>query len=127
MNLSPLQKARYEYSPKLPGMLRGGISEISVKVGAPTESVADQDKIKALFPNTYGKNEITFVKRSVYNSLIIPLLCNPMRKLDNHILKYRSLLFLLSFSSTFLKTEYNESPHIKREGFRYLGFYFFKD
>ena len=64
MNLSPLQKARYEYSPKLPGMLRGGISEISVKVGAPTESVADQEKIKALFPNTYGKNEITFTKGS---------------------------------------------------------------
>ncbi len=64
MDLSPLQKARYEYSPKLPGMLRGGISEISVQVGAPTESVADQDKIKALFPNTYGKNEITFVKGS---------------------------------------------------------------
>ena len=62
MDLSPLQKARYEYSPKLPGMLRGGISEISVKVGAPTESVADQAKIKALFPNTYGKEEITFVK-----------------------------------------------------------------
>ena len=64
MNLSPLQKARYEYSPKLPGMLRGGISEISVKVGASTESVADQAKIKALFPNTYGKEEITFVKGS---------------------------------------------------------------
>ena len=64
MNLSPLQKARYEYSPKLPGMLRGGISEISVKVGAPTESVADQAKIKALFPDTYGKEEITFVKGS---------------------------------------------------------------
>ena len=62
MNLSPLQKARYEYKPKLPGMLRGGISEISVKVGAATESVADQDKIKALFPSTYGKEEITFVK-----------------------------------------------------------------
>ena len=27
MNLSPLQKARYEYSPKLPGMLRNGIAE----------------------------------------------------------------------------------------------------
>ncbi|MCR5254794.1 MAG: diphosphate--fructose-6-phosphate 1-phosphotransferase [Acetatifactor sp.] len=62
MNLSPLQKARYEYSPKLPGMLRNGISDICVKNGAPTESVADQDKIKALFPNTYGKNEITFEK-----------------------------------------------------------------
>lgn len=62
MNLSPLQKVRYEYKPKLPGMLRGGISEICVKDGAATESVADQDKIKALFPNTYGKNEITFQK-----------------------------------------------------------------
>jgi len=37
MNISPLQKARYEYSPKLPGMLRNGISEISVKNGNATE------------------------------------------------------------------------------------------
>ena len=59
---SSLQLARYQYSPKLPGMLRNGISEICVKVGAPTESVADQEKIAALFPNTYGKNEITFQK-----------------------------------------------------------------
>ena len=64
MNLSPLQKARYEYSPKLPGMLKGGISAICVKVGNETASVADQDKIKALFPNTYGKPEITFEKGS---------------------------------------------------------------
>ncbi|MBQ6575920.1 MAG: diphosphate--fructose-6-phosphate 1-phosphotransferase, partial [Lachnospiraceae bacterium] len=62
MNLSPLQKARYEYVPKLPGMLRNGISKICVKNGEATTSVADQDKIKALFPNTYGKNEITFEK-----------------------------------------------------------------
>ena len=62
MKLSPLQIARYQYNPKLPGMLRNGISEICVKNGAPTESVADQEKIKALFPNTYGKNEITFQK-----------------------------------------------------------------
>lgn len=62
MNLSPLQKARYEYAPKLPGMLRNGIAEICVKEGAETASIADQDKIKALFPNTYGKKEITFEK-----------------------------------------------------------------
>ena len=62
MNISPLQKARYEYSPKLPGMLRNGIADICVKEGAATASVADQDKIKALFPNTYGKPEITFQK-----------------------------------------------------------------
>ncbi|MBR6452879.1 MAG: diphosphate--fructose-6-phosphate 1-phosphotransferase [Lachnospiraceae bacterium] len=64
MNLSPLQKARYEYTPKLPGMLRNGIADICVRDGAATASVADQDKIKALFPNTYGKNEITFAKGS---------------------------------------------------------------
>ena len=62
MKLSPLQVARYQYQPKLPGMLRNGISEISVKNGGATESVADQEKIAALFPNTYGKNEITFQK-----------------------------------------------------------------
>ena len=62
MNISSLQKARYEYSPKLPGMLRNGISDICVCEGAETQSVADQEKIKALFPNTYGKKEITFQK-----------------------------------------------------------------
>lgn len=60
MSISPLQKARYEYEPKLPGMLRNGVSKIVVKEGEPTQSVADQEAIKALFPNTYGKNEITF-------------------------------------------------------------------
>ena len=63
MNLSPLQKARYQYVPKLPGMLRNGINEICVKEGLETQSVADQEKIKALFPNTYGKKRNYFPKR----------------------------------------------------------------
>ncbi|MCI6757159.1 MAG: diphosphate--fructose-6-phosphate 1-phosphotransferase [Lachnospiraceae bacterium] len=62
MEISPLQKERLKYQPKLPGMLRHGIADICVKEGEPTASVADQDKIKALFPNTYGKKEITFQK-----------------------------------------------------------------
>ena len=62
MKISSLQTARYEYSPKLPGMLRHGIADICVKEGEETQSVADQEKIKALFPNTYGKKEITFEK-----------------------------------------------------------------
>ena len=64
MEISSLQKARYEYTPKLPGMLRHGIADICVKEGEETQSVADQEKIKALFPNTYGKKEITFQKGS---------------------------------------------------------------
>ena len=43
-------------------MLRHGIADICVKEGEETQSVADQEKIKALFPNTYGKKEITFQK-----------------------------------------------------------------
>ena len=62
MNISSLQKARYEYKPKLPEMLSHGIGEICVKEGEATQSVADQEKIQALFPNTYGKKEITFQK-----------------------------------------------------------------
>ncbi len=62
MEISSLQKARYAYAPKLPKMLRGGVAEICVSEGAETTSVADCEKIKALFPNTYGKKEIVFKK-----------------------------------------------------------------
>ena len=61
MSISPLQKERLGYAPKLPGMLRGGIATISVQEGEATTSAADQEKIAELFPNTYGKKEITFV------------------------------------------------------------------
>ena len=59
-----LQKSRYEYTPKLPGMLRNGIADICVSEGEKTHSVADCEKISALFPNTYGEKEVTFVKGS---------------------------------------------------------------
>ncbi len=62
MKISSLQQQRYLYQPKLPGMLCGGIAQICVKEGEATKSVADQEKIEALFPNTYGKKEITFQK-----------------------------------------------------------------
>lgn len=62
MKISSLQKVRYEYIPKLPKMLRGGISQISVLEGSETKSFSDCEKIKELFPNTYGKKEITFKK-----------------------------------------------------------------
>ncbi len=62
MEISSLQKARYTYAPKLPQMLRNGIAEISVLEGKETKSVADCEKIQALFPNTYGKKEIVFQK-----------------------------------------------------------------
>ncbi len=60
MEISPLQLSRYKYQPKLPKMLRTEISKIEAVYGSKTESVADQEKIKKLFPNTYGMSEIYF-------------------------------------------------------------------
>lgn len=58
MKKSALHIARAAYQPKLPLGLRGNVS---VKEGAPTESVADQEEIKKLFPNTYGLPLVEFV------------------------------------------------------------------
>ena len=58
MEISRLQKERAAYQPKLPIALKGAVE---VKEGAPTQSVADQDDIKKLFPNTYGMPLVEFV------------------------------------------------------------------
>ena len=58
MEKSALQIARAAYQPKLPRGLRGAVK---VKEGAPTQSVDNQDEIKALFPNTYGMPLVEFV------------------------------------------------------------------
>ena len=58
MEKSALQIARAAYQPKLPAGLRGNVS---IKEGAPTQSVGNQEEIKALFPNTYGMPLVEFV------------------------------------------------------------------
>ncbi len=59
MKKSALQKARATYQPKLPIALAGPVRVVE---GQPTQSVGDQEAIKALFPNTYGLPEIRFEK-----------------------------------------------------------------
>ncbi|MBP3373299.1 MAG: diphosphate--fructose-6-phosphate 1-phosphotransferase [Bacteroidaceae bacterium] len=57
MKKSALQIARAAYQPKLPKALKG---TVVAKEGAATQSVGNQDEIKAMFPNTYGMPVITF-------------------------------------------------------------------
>ena len=59
MTKSALQIARAAYQPKLPKALKGAVK---VQEGEPTQSVADQEEIKKLFPNTYGMPLIKFVE-----------------------------------------------------------------
>ena len=63
-NLSPLQIERLKYQPKLPSSLANGINHLVSKEGSATESVANQEEIKALFKNTYGKPTVTFKSTS---------------------------------------------------------------
>ena len=56
---SALHIARATYQPKLPKALLGSVK---VKEGEATKSVADQEEIKALFPNTYGMPLIQLVE-----------------------------------------------------------------
>lgn len=60
--LSPLQIERLKYQPKLPESLSSGINSLEVIEGSATQSVRDQEQIKALFANTYGKPTVTFKK-----------------------------------------------------------------
>ena len=64
MTKSALQIARAAYQPKLPKALQGAVK---VQEGEPTQSVADQEAIKELFPNTYGMPLIKFVEGEAKN------------------------------------------------------------
>ena len=57
MEKSALQIARAAYQPKLPKALRGALKAIE---GEPTQSVADQEEVQKLFPNTYGMPYLRF-------------------------------------------------------------------
>ena len=53
--ISPLQKERQNYQPKLAGALANGINNIKLALGEKTSSVANQEEIKELFPNVFSK------------------------------------------------------------------------
>ena len=57
MTKSALQIARAAYQPKLPKALKGHVKAVA---GEATQSVADQEAIQKLFPNTYGMPLIKF-------------------------------------------------------------------
>ncbi len=59
MSKSALQIERSKYAPKMPAAIAGATR---LAEGKATTSVADQEDIKKLFPNTYGMPIVTFEK-----------------------------------------------------------------
>ena len=68
MEKSALQIARAAYQPKLPKALQG---VVKAQEGAATQSVGNQEEIKALFPNTYGMPVVEFVSAESENNTAI--------------------------------------------------------
>jgi pyrophosphate--fructose-6-phosphate 1-phosphotransferase len=68
MEKSALQIARAAYQPKLPKALQGAVK---AQEGAATQSVGNQEEIKALFPNTYGMPVVEFVSAESENNAAI--------------------------------------------------------
>jgi pyrophosphate--fructose-6-phosphate 1-phosphotransferase len=64
MEHSPLQKARYAYQPKLPGILRGEINSLVIAKGEQTAPATDQEAIRSLFGHTYGLPRVRFEQGS---------------------------------------------------------------
>ncbi|MFA5447267.1 MAG: diphosphate--fructose-6-phosphate 1-phosphotransferase [Sphaerochaeta sp.] len=62
MEISPLQKLRHAYEPKLPKILTADIKAIAAVHGDKTEPKRDKEQIKALFPHTYGMSRVTFAE-----------------------------------------------------------------
>jgi len=60
--ISPLQKARAIYNPKLPKALASG--NFKIEMGAVLKPETDADAIKELFPATYGQPIVTFTDGS---------------------------------------------------------------
>ncbi len=63
-----MQIARAAYQPKLPKALQGAVK---AQEGAATQSVGNQEEIKALFPNTYGMPVVEFVSTESENNTAI--------------------------------------------------------
>lgn len=60
-NVSPLQKARFSYQPKLPAALRAGTAVKCIE-GEKLQAFADVEKINALFPTTSNMPVLSFEK-----------------------------------------------------------------
>ena len=58
-SVSPIQKARLAYAPKLPAALRAG-ANVKYEEGPKQKAFADTEKIEARFPNTSNMPVLNF-------------------------------------------------------------------
>jgi pyrophosphate--fructose-6-phosphate 1-phosphotransferase len=76
--ISELQCERARFKPELPEVLKKGVAFVKVVKGKPTQSVADQVKVREFFKNTYGMPIVKFkkgvnpvVKKKIINVAVV--------------------------------------------------------
>ena len=80
MDLSPLQKERYQYRPKLPALLKTRKpAEIKAVLGQPTSSYADAGELKKLFKNNFGAPIALFEPGNNPGAAAAPIPARPPR------------------------------------------------
>ncbi len=62
MNVSTMQRLRYEYKPKLPDVFFGNLNFIKPVDGKPTKAQSNQEELKEIFPHTYGMPVVQFAE-----------------------------------------------------------------
>ncbi|MDR2491188.1 MAG: 6-phosphofructokinase, partial [Spirochaetaceae bacterium] len=69
MEISHLQKSRYNYYAKLPDEISGNISGITIQLGEATKALSDRPELRELFKLTYGKPVARFApgKNEAFN------------------------------------------------------------
>lgn len=85
MQKSPLQIARSTYQPKVPAALFGDGHLVE---GDPTQSVADKEEIKKLFPNTYGLPTLRLVpgKKGEYSPIAVGVILSGGQALGHNVI-----------------------------------------
>lgn len=62
--VSKLQKARYNFRPSMPDVLKNSPASIKIQYGAKSYPETHKEEIKGFFPNTYGAETVKFQKGS---------------------------------------------------------------
>lgn len=73
MDISELHSQRLSYKPVLPNILKRGPMSVKPQFGAATRSVADQEALQQIFPNTYGMPAVTFMPQAMSRKMNRPM------------------------------------------------------
>ena len=113
--ISPLQKERLNYQPKLAGALANGINAVKLALGNSTTSVADEKDVKELKKYLKKKSNINFdIQKSVLENEYIFTSVNLLFLNDSLVIWQQVISVVFFLSKIILQTLINKHPENKK-------------